>query len=70
VKARIVLRVLLLLAALVGLAFLVLKVQEKRTAANAAADDIEERLAALDAPTRAAVLARLGRNASSIVRGR
>jgi hypothetical protein len=56
---RVALRVGLLVAAAVALAFAAVQVREKRSLALAAVDDIERQLASLDPATRAAVITRM-----------
>ena len=67
-NARRVLRVVLLLAAAAALVGVALTVQDRRRLAISTVDDIEAQLAALDPATRAAVVARLGRDAVHTVR--
>ena len=57
--SRVALRVGLLVAAAVALAFAAVQVREKRGLALATVDDIERQLASLDPATRAAVITRL-----------
>jgi len=57
--SRVALRVGLLVAAAVALAFAAVQVREKRSLAVATVDDIERQLASLDPATRAAVITRL-----------
>ena len=64
-NARSVFRILVSLAVVGAVVVAVIKLQEKRKLANEAADDIEAQLAALDPVTRAAVIARLGKDAAT-----
>jgi len=61
------LRVGLLVAAAVALAFAAVPWRERRSVALASVDDIEGQLASLDPATRAAVLARLTADAAKTV---
>ena len=65
---RSVLRVALLLAAAAALIAAAVTMQEKRRLATEAVDEIEDQLAALDPVTRAAVVAKLGKDAADAVR--
>ena len=56
---RVALRVGLLVAAAVALAFAAFQVREKRSLALATVDDIESQLPSLDPATRAAVITRM-----------
>jgi hypothetical protein len=69
-SSRAVLRLLLLLAAAAALAGAAMTLQQKRQLAISTVDDIEDQLAALDPVTRAAVIARLGKDATETVRAR
>jgi len=68
-ESRRILRVGLLVAAAVALAVAAATFREKQSLANATVDQIEAQLAALDPATRAAVLARLSKDAAQAVRG-
>jgi len=65
---RIALRVALLAGAAVALVLAATTLREKRHVAIATVDEIEAQLAALDPATRAAVLARLSKDAAHYVR--
>ena len=67
VNSKVLLRVGLLVAAAVALAFAASSVREKHDVAVATVDEIEAQLAALDPATRAAVIARLSRDAAKVV---
>jgi hypothetical protein len=69
-SSRAVLRLVLLLAAAAALAGAAVTLQQKRQLAIGTVDDIEAQLAALDPATRAAVIARLGKDATDAVRSR
>jgi hypothetical protein len=67
VNAKVLLRVGLLVAAAAALAFAAVSIREKHEIAVSTVDDIEAQLAALDPATRAAVIARLSRDAAKVV---
>jgi hypothetical protein len=67
VNAKVLLRVGLLVAAAAALAFAAVSIREKHEIALSTVDDIEAQLAALDPATRAAVIARLSRDAAKVV---
>ncbi len=69
-EPRVVVRVVLLIAAAVVLAVAASKVRDKRGLALATVDDIEAQLVALDPATRAAVLARLATDAGRAVQNK
>ena len=67
-KARIGIEIVVLVGLAVGLAVAVKALLEKRELAIATVDDIESQIAALDPVTRAAVVARLSRDAAHKIR--
>jgi len=67
VNSKVLLRVGLLVAAAVALAFAAASIRDKHEVAVSTVDDIETQLAALDPATRAAVIARLTRDAARVV---
>jgi len=67
VNSKVLLRVGLLVAAAVALAFAAASIRDKHEVAVSTVDDIEAQLAALDPATRAAVIARLTRDAARVV---
>jgi hypothetical protein len=67
-SSRSALRVALLIGAAAALAAAAMAVQERHTLADQTVDDIEAQLASLDPATRAAVVAKLGRDAAEAVR--
>lgn len=67
-KSRAALRVLLVLAAAAALITAAVTVEGRRKAEEAAVDDIEARLGELDPATRAAVVAKLAKDAGDSAR--
>lgn len=67
IKGRSLLRAGLLVGAALALALAAAQLREHRALANATVDDIEAELAALDPVTRAAVIARLTRDAAKTI---
>ncbi|HTY73875.1 MAG TPA: hypothetical protein VMI11_15860 [Actinomycetes bacterium] len=65
-----VLRLLLILALIGAGIAAAIKVQQRRHVANDTADEIEAQLSALDPATRAAVIARLGKDAAAAAHAR
>jgi hypothetical protein len=67
VESRVVVRVVLLVAAVVALVVVASQVRDKRAVARDTVGDIEAQLGALDPVTRAAVVARLATDAGRAV---